>query len=87
MESGDERNWKYQPGGITIASPLWTETGSTLVGSTPGGQRQIRPSPSRKYQISSTFRWRTGLETAPGPRVTWHKLARLACSASDQYQW
>ncbi len=43
-----------------------------------------RPSPSRKNQISSTVRCRTGLETAPAGSVTSTRLARWASVTSSR---
>src|SRR5437899_9402886 len=48
---------------------------SSTTGSPVGGRRHTRPSPARKYQISSTVRWRTGRLVSPAGSRTSTRLA------------
>src|SRR5438132_12238324 len=60
-----------------MTSVLPGPTDST-VASPSGGRRQTRPVPARKYQISSTVRWRTGSDVSPAGRRTDTRLAHRA---------
>ena len=65
-----ERNWKWIPTGIVMATPGSTSTISSL----SCERRHIWPRPETKYQTSSTVRCAIALETACGGNV---KCARL----------
>src|SRR6516165_1021978 len=62
VSSPSQQNWKCVPVGTVTETPGATSATSSRSPSL----RHIRPCPAVKYQISSTARWATARDTAPG---------------------